>query len=198
MRINNSKPSTAPLSKRQYSAKGHRVRAAWLSGLLILALAMTMAMTMAMARTAKADTVGVDFREFKASVDSFRAACAKHATCVTEVFDVRKLYDGVSKDPSINPVFRQLHSIAGSQIQIWADTILEDEFVTEGRLRLDHVLGIYQDGQLIAYRLIYSQKAWRVDGHGMKEEEGRITEATYASPTLESWIRDDDAFARFN
>ena len=88
----------------------------------------------------------------------------------------------------------RFRTIAAEQTEIWGDTILEDEF-TAGRPRLDHVEAISRAGVLVAYRIVYSASAWRLDGHGTREAKGRIVEASLVSTSLESWVRDEDAFA---
>jgi hypothetical protein len=97
--------------------------------------------------------------------------------------------------------------VAKEQAKIWADTILEGDYSAAGDTRLDQVEAVFEkaDGgeQLVAYRIVYSEKAWYTadcDPRRGKElcEEGRIAEASFVSPTAESWMRDDTAYADFN
>ncbi|RZA13787.1 MAG: hypothetical protein EOP10_29200 [Proteobacteria bacterium] len=97
--------------------------------------------------------------------------------------------------------------VAKEQAKIWADTILEGDYSAAGDTRLDQVEAVFEQAsgaeQLIAYRIIYSEKAWYTadcDPRRGKDlcEEGRIEEASFVSPTTESWMRDDSAYADFN
>lgn len=98
-------------------------------------------------------------------------------------------------------------SVAKQQAKIWADTILEGDYSAAGDTRLDRVEAVLDQSageeKLVAYRILYSEKAWYTadcDPRLGKElcEEGRIEEASFVSPTAESWMRDDTAYADFN
>lgn len=97
--------------------------------------------------------------------------------------------------------------VAKQQAKIWADTILEGDYSAAGDTRVDRVEAVFDQTsgqeQLVAYRIVYSEKAWYTadcDPRRGKElcEEGRIEEASFVSPSVESWMRDDSAYADFN
>ena len=99
--------------------------------------------------------------------------------------------------------FRQL---AVQQASIWSDTILEGDFEAAGDTRLDRVQGIYLGGQLLAYRLTFSETAWSTSqcnyNPGDKSTlescvSGRIVESMFVTPDLKSFERDERNFAHF-
>jgi len=109
-------------------------------------------------------------------------------------------------DPASNLVAPQarirLAEISFDQAQIWADTILEGEYLAESDVRVDSI-EIVRAGELfLGYRITYSSVAYEtMDCDSSRQLEscvaGRIVESTYVSPNLESWIRDDRHFAEF-
>ena len=99
-----------------------------------------------------------------------------------------------------------LQKIAQSQAQIWADTILEGDYEADGQTVLDRVEEVHFKGRFVAYRITYSEKAWYIGSCDYDYEdkqklasctEGRISEASFVSPSLTSWTRDSNAYAEF-
>jgi hypothetical protein len=109
-------------------------------------------------------------------------------------------------DPVANLVAPQarirLEEISFDQAQIWADTILEGEYLAESEVRVDSI-EIARVGELfLGYRITYSSVAYEtMDCDSARQLEscvaGRIVESTFVSPNLESWIRDDRHLADF-
>jgi hypothetical protein len=87
--------------------------------------------------------------------------------------------------------------IAGIQAEIWDDTILEGPYEAEKSLALDRIEGFFQNGQLIAYRITFSARAWHLGRGGVRKEEGRIVESAFVSLSLKGFIRDESAIAEF-
>ena len=107
-------------------------------------------------------------------------------------------------------IYQNLNSIALQQAQIWADTILEGDYHAAGQTQLDQVEGLYKNGLLVGYRIIYSEQAWdlnQCEYYQVPEEnrekalqacpQGRIFEASFVSLAFTTFIRDDNQFAEF-
>ncbi|HVK60921.1 MAG TPA: hypothetical protein VM432_05195 [Bdellovibrionales bacterium] len=102
---------------------------------------------------------------------------------------------------------RRFQEISESQAMIWADTILEGDYHADRKVVITSIQGIFRSKQLVAYRLTYSSKAWYTgdcdyDGEDQSTlsgcTEGNISESTFVSPTLKTWMRDDNAYAEFD
>ncbi len=111
-----------------------------------------------------------------------------------------------SIDPVSNIVAPQvrirLEEISVEQAQIWADTILEGEYLAEAEVRVDSIEIARAGEQLLGYRITYSSVAYEtMDCDSSRQLDtctaGRIVESTFVSPNLESWVRDDRHFAEF-
>ncbi len=107
-------------------------------------------------------------------------------------------------------LYKVLTSVAFQQAQIWADTILGGDYHAAGQTRLDQVDALYNGEILIGYRIMYSEKAWDLSQCSYYEtpvekrdqvlvncSEGRILEASFVSPSFETFIRDSNQFAEF-
>ena len=99
-----------------------------------------------------------------------------------------------------------LMRVAYEQAQIWADTILEGDFVADGKTRLDEVQALYKNKTLIGYKITYSERAWDTaycSYDGIHNEtlrgctEGRIVEASYVTPDYAYAVYTMDSAARF-
>jgi hypothetical protein len=106
-----------------------------------------------------------------------------------------------------NQVYRGLLKLAFDQAQIWGDTILEGDFVADGKTELDEVLVLKRDGRVLGYGIVYSEKAWYVGqctyvyrnpaslaGCGM----GRIAERSFVTSDLAEVEVDENGFADFH
>ncbi len=96
----------------------------------------------------------------------------------------------------------KLISIADEQAQIWGDTILESDFVAENKVNVDSIESVHMGNQFLGYRITYSSTAFATTDCDAEKnlsscKHGRIVEATFVSPSLLSWIRDENAFAEF-
>jgi hypothetical protein len=99
-----------------------------------------------------------------------------------------------------------LMRVAYEQAQIWGDTILEGDFVADGKTRLDEVQALYKNKTLIGYKITYSERAWFTADcsyDGIHKEtlrgctEGRILEASYVSTDFAYAFYTMDSGARF-
>ena len=101
---------------------------------------------------------------------------------------------------------QQFRQLAVQQASIWSDTILEGDFEAAGDTRLDRVQGVYLGGQLLAYRLTFSETAWSTSQCNYNPADkstlqsctpGRIVESMYVTPDLKAFERDEGNFAHF-
>lgn len=99
-----------------------------------------------------------------------------------------------------------LYQIAEEQTSIWYDTILEGDYQVEGEVRLDNISVILKNGNLAAYHITYSQKAWETsecefDGNQLetlkKCTPGRIFESSYVTPNMNYFEVDENRIAEF-
>ncbi|MDX9731312.1 MAG: hypothetical protein RBT63_06025 [Bdellovibrionales bacterium] len=139
----------------------------------------------------KADHAGDGFRPW---VDNIRAV-VRSGQYDTRVFDltVNSLDMGTRA---------RLEEIAYDQAQIWADTILEGDYLAAAEVALDSVEAISRDNQFLGFRIIYSSSAVDISDCDARVsyddcQKGRIVEATLVSPDMGSWVRDDRSFAEF-
>ncbi len=139
------------------------------------------------ASAARADRRGSDAREFIPVLKSFIRTCSE-TSC-----QARQIY---SRDKQVSLIsdMTPFEKIAWEQAQVWADTILEGDYQAEGETRLDAVFALYRDGQLIGYRIVYSERAWDM----VTRESGRIVEASFISPSLKTYVTDENQFAEFH
>jgi disulfide oxidoreductase YuzD len=109
-------------------------------------------------------------------------------------------------DAAPSVIQKDLKNAAIEQAQIWADTILEGDYVSDGRTRLDQAFAIYRNAQLVSYFITYSEGAWDVslchyDGQSNDTlndcKRGRIVESVYLSPDLNNTFFTDENYARF-
>lgn len=101
-----------------------------------------------------------------------------------------------------------MERIAFSQAQLWGDTILEGDYVADGKTRLDQVTVLYKNNKLIGYLVRYSEKAWDTSSigcayDGIHDEtlagcaQGRIIESTYVSPDSKDYFNNEKTWAVF-
>ncbi len=148
------------------------------------------------ANFAKADELGPDAKSFEAQCQ------APHQT--------QRMYARDETPFLEKELYKTLTSVAFEQAQDWADTILGGDFHAAGQTRLDQVDALYSGETLIGYRITYSEKAWDLSQCGYYQapadqraevlascSEGRITEASFVSPSFDTFIRDSNQFAEF-
>lgn len=146
--------------------------------------------------SARADRHGEDYNDF--------------AQLIRQTTDLamEDLYSGSGGSSSdLSPeILSRLKDVAEDQAFIWGDTILEGDYVADGKTQLDRVEGVYLNQELVAYRITYSERAWYIGDCAYEDmthesfegcESGLIVESSYVSPDFSSWMRDLDAIADF-
>jgi hypothetical protein len=139
------------------------------------------------------------------TIASSKAAAAGKVPDALRNADSRLLFEIGSNDVLVAPeVVAALGEIASEQAGIWGDTILEGDYLADGKTRLDRIEGLFHGDQLLAYRIRYSERAWYtgdcnpgVDRSRASCQEGRIAEASFVWPSLREWTVDDRAWAEF-
>jgi hypothetical protein len=158
-----------------------------------------------------ADDFGHDYREFSTTIRRAQESCRLGATCTLSAqsgLHAQLLFaaNGSVAQRIDNDTVMRLRAIAFEQAAIWADTILEGDYISDGATRLEAIQGIYRGEELLGYRIIYSELAWytgecRFDSSDVSTlagcQVGRIIEASFVSHRFTSWMRDETAFAKF-
>lgn len=150
------------------------------------------------ARDARADYLAEDSAGLNERIGPAPETCHSGATCATRGLVLRVLFDAMNPEFAMLAEFARLNAIADLQANYWADTILEGDFDADSEIRLDRIEGIFQADELLAYRISYSARAWRLGNRGQHGQEGRISESTFVSKALKSWFRDADHLAEFH
>lgn len=152
-----------------------------------------------------ADRMGPSGDKFYEEAAHYENACRNDA-CQAP-YSEQVVYNQKTK---INLLSREtaavLKKIASHQAQVWADTILEGDYYASGVTRLDNVLAFYKDGQLVGYKIQYSEKAWNTsecDFDGSKNslkncQPGRISEGSYVSSDAQTYFSDEERYAEFS
>ncbi|RYZ82346.1 MAG: hypothetical protein EOP06_21855 [Proteobacteria bacterium] len=152
-----------------------------------------------------ADAKGANSAQFKARIAAFEKSCT---------LDCRKTFSQslgfAAQEQSVAELSEQLSShlkaVSDEQVQVWGDTILEGDYISEGETHLDRVIAITENGALIGYRITYSAPAWYIgecsfsprNPESLKAcQDGRIEESSYVSPDMQSYFRDESDFADF-
>ena len=96
----------------------------------------------------------------------------------------------------------QLGKIADEQAQIWADTILEGDYVAENAVNVDTVETVQVNTVFLGYRITYSSVAFDTSDCDARANiaacrRGKIVESTFVAPTLDTWVRDEKHMAEF-
>ena len=121
-------------------------------------------------------------------------------------YDIRNTYRLSLNQNIESDLLKAMTRIAKTQAQVWADTILEGDFVADGYTRLDRIDEIYKHNILIGYRITYSEKAWDTSDcsyDGIRDSTlvdctpGRIVESSYVTPDWKYYFYDDKTGARF-
>lgn len=143
-------------------------------------------------------------RDFANSISLYKQSC--QGNCLAP-YSQKLIYDRDHRvrEAAFEGVKDQLRQAAYDQAQIWADTILEGDFVAAGHTRVDSVTAVYKDDQLLAYKVTYSEKGWSTaecdyDGHRASLTGcpvGRISESSFISPKFDLNLTDEDDYADF-
>lgn len=153
---------------------------------------------------AQADRRGSDARQFMPLLKDFVQSCSEQICQAPN--QIKQIYSNQDNAVLVSDQLERLKAIAWEQAQVWADTILEGDFQAEGDTRLDAVYALYRNDELVAYRIVYSEKAWNTadcDFDGVRRKSiqtcpvGRIVEASYISPSLKTYVIDENQFAEF-
>lgn len=144
----------------------------------------------------------------KAQADRFNPEIARLkilARASTGSMQSKVVYESGSRVATVpDDVKSLLETIAVKQSQIWADTILENDYRLGSPTELDRVEVLYSnvDSSPLAYRITYSARAWyTADCPAHRSvatcEEGRIRESSFVSTSFSSWLTDESAVAVF-
>ncbi|MFN8846698.1 MAG: hypothetical protein ACK5V3_00735 [Bdellovibrionales bacterium] len=105
-----------------------------------------------------------------------------------------------------NNISRNLAEIARSQAQIWADTILEGDFWSDGRTRLQSTKVLRHGQRVLGYYITYVERAWYLGDCRFELNQlsslqkclpGYITESTFVSVSGDDYRVDENQFAKF-
>ncbi len=154
------------------------------------------------------DEIGTDAAAFELTLHSFFTGCDQMRCQAPYKADL--IFGRKQNSISQEGLYQTLTHVATEQAQIWADTILEGDYLAAGDTQLDQVYALYENDILIGYRITYSEQAWALSqcdyyqatALNRKEAllscaEGRITEASFVSPAFTTFIRDPNQFAEF-
>lgn len=153
---------------------------------------------------AMADKMGPKGDRFYEEAAHFANACSE-TPCKAPYTSV-VLYNKKTRSNKLAaPLAEQLKKVAWEQAQVWGDTILEGDYVSAGRTRLDLVIGFYKNEKLVGYTIQYSEKSWFTGDcnyNGTRDtlkgcKEGRIAESSYVSSDLQTYFTDEDKHADF-
>ncbi len=152
-----------------------------------------------------ADKMGPNGDKFYEAAARFEGACGQQLEC-RPPYSRKVLYSQRSRINKLSDSVRQsLKDVVDYQTQIWGDTILEGDYVSSGRPRLDEVIAYYLNSELLGYKMRYSEKAWYTGDctyNGTRPslancQEGRIAETSYVSPDMKTFFSDEEQFAQF-
>lgn len=155
--------------------------------------------------TSLADQMGPNGDLFYEEAAHFENAC-KTTPCKAP-YSKQLLYNQNTNLNKLSPEVKDvLKKVANDQAQIWGDTILEGDYYSAGRTRLDSVMAFYNGNSLIGFKIIYSEKAWytgdcnfdgsRASLKGCKA--GRISEGSYVSSDAQTYFSDEERYAHFS
>lgn len=141
--------------------------------------------------TAHADEVSTQSREWAGTV----RAAVKGRDVVLGAIDLTT--NTIPAD-----VRTRLQAIAEDQAQIWADTILEGDYIAQEEVALDSVETVSANSIFLGYRITYSSLAAETSDCNPEANitacvQGKIVESTFVAPTLDAWIRDAKHLAEF-
>lgn len=143
-------------------------------------------------------------QKFYKEMQAFSSAC--NLQNCENPYSTKTLYrlsEGQKIDSDLQKIFIK---IADTQAQIWGDTILEGDYVAEGKTRVDRIEMLYKNQELIGYLLTYSEKAWNTSDclyDGLRASTlvgcvaGRIVESSYVSLNFRDYFYDEKTAASF-
>lgn len=161
----------------------------------------------ALSFTAQADEYGVEYPQLLESIRKAQSHCSDSNGCELLGIESKVLFSSHASEKFLSETqMARLKEIAFDQSQIWADTILEGDYESDGQTRLDLVVGLFHGETLIGYRITYSERGWYIgdcsydyeDKASLKGcQEGRIKESSFVSPAMTAWMRDEHDYAEF-
>lgn len=152
-----------------------------------------------------ADQMGPDGDKFYEEAAHFENACIT-GEC-QGLYSKKVVYNQKRRINQLSAKERTLlKAVAFDQAQVWGDTILEGDYYSSGRTRLDEVIAFYKVDQLVGYKIQYSEKAWYTGDcafNGTRAslqgcQEGRIVEGSYVSPDTQTYFSDEERYAEFS
>lgn len=156
--------------------------------------------------SAHADHRFVGSRKFAALIEKYQAACTT-SPCQKPFREALLYKDGTDVASMLSASeLATLKKVAFEQAQIWADTILEGDYVADGETRLMEVIGIFRSNELVAYKIRYAERAWDISTCDYDYEnpetlqqctEGFIRETSFVSPDFKNYVRNHDDIANF-
>lgn len=156
--------------------------------------------------TAQADHRYPGSRAFTKLIEEYKVACIS-SPCL-KPFKTNVLHREHSTHPSLlsRAELRTLERVAKEQAKIWADTILESDYISEGSTILEKVVGVYRYNTLVAYKISYAEKGWDISSCNYDEKnpstlencpEGIIRETSFVSINFQNYVRNHDDIADF-
>lgn len=158
------------------------------------------------ASLASADEMGPGGDKFYEEAGHFANACVNDV-CQAP-YSIEVVYSQKSRrtklDAQMTDAFKK---VAFDQAQVWGDTILEGDYYSGGRTRLDTVKAVYKNDQVVGYKIRYSEKAWYTGECGFDGTSkdslkncklGRIVEESYVSTDLRTYFSDEERQAGFS
>lgn len=143
-------------------------------------------------------------QNFAREMQQFRNAC-KNKPCRDGYRETRIYQKGFPSRVGAG-LLANLEAQADERAQIWGDTILEGDYVAAGNTRLDQIFVVQKGRDVIAYRIVYSERAWDTSNcsydpgdRGSLENctPGRISEASFIAPSLDDNAADEENYATF-
>lgn len=168
-------------------------------------IALAACLLLGMMSSAGADEMGPNGDKFYEEAARFETACVQDSCAAPYT---RKVIYSQNPQPASTSgdVTQRLTEVAFDQAQIWGDTILEGDYHSEGKTRLDEVVAFYKDNKVVGYKIQYSEKAWytgecNFDGSNdslQTCQEGRIIEGSYVSADTLTYFSDEERYAEFS
>ncbi|MCX7978092.1 MAG: hypothetical protein N2578_03730 [Bdellovibrionaceae bacterium] len=146
---------------------------------------------------------GLAAHDFEAAVSEVMNLCEK--SCSARV-QSQPLFERGKQNHLPDQVFAHLKERAYELAQVWGDTILEGDYVTDGNTELVRVERVYLDGRFVAWRITYAEQAWDISTCRFDRNKpprlqncksGSILEAAYVSEDFLQVIVDENQFADF-
>jgi hypothetical protein len=96
-----------------------------------------------------------------------------------------------------------LNQRAKELVQVWGDTILESDYIVNGKIRIDLIQAVYHNRQLITFKIVYSMQGFdltQCPTNARTQQQckpGRIYEGSFISANFEHAVIDKNQVAKF-